>query len=204
MKNILLALSLAIFATSAHATIIDFIDMADNTVGEKGFATLSINADGVNVSITGHASNDDDSQQYAYLDQGNAGLGACKDLNNSDQCNPASDDNVTNYEYLSFVFDQDVTIDNFWFNNNHDGGFDQGDFINIAGTDYNVSTGYAGGVNGIGSFTLLAGESIDVTFNNEQFYVSAIEFTASVPEPSSVILLSLGLLGLGSMRRRLS
>lgn len=99
------------------------------------------------------AAADDDAQQFAYLDWGNAGLGVCKDLNNNNNadktrpgnggnlCNPSSDDNTTVTEYLSFTFDKDVIIQNLWFNNNHDGGFGAGDQVSIDGGLFNVATG---------------------------------------------------------------
>ena len=164
---------------------------------------------GATVTITGHATDDDDPTQYAYLDWGTAGLGVCKDAFNTgahtgssaNQCNPSSDDNVTALEYLQFVFDRAVTIDKLWFNNNHDGGFGVGDMVNIAGSNYAVATGYAGGVNGIGPFSVSANTAFKVAYANEEFYMSAMEVT-SVPESGlALLMLVLGSLSVVGIKR---
>jgi hypothetical protein len=158
------------------------------------------------VTITGKATDDNDPTQYAYLDWGNAGLGACKDVLNaglvntiqagrtSNNCSPSSDDNVTTNEYLQFVFDKNVTINNLWFNNNHDGGFDAGDKVKINGTDFLVKTGYAGGINGIGTFNVSANTPFKVAFSNEQFYISGMQVTAVPDEATTWVLLTAGML----------
>lgn len=207
----LAAMMFTLFSSTANAVIIDFIDEIEKPggIGESAWTVLSLPVFGL--QITGGASDDDDQQQYAYLDWGRAGLGVCKDafdVNSSvsgstaNHCSPSSDDNVTNNEFLDFVFDQDVEVD-FWFNNNHDGGFDMGDQVTIAGMAYAVSEGYAGGANGIGSFFVAAGNALRVEFNNEQFYVSGMKVSA-VPVPAAVWLFGTalaGLLGFGRRRR---
>jgi len=233
LKRMLVAVSLAVFATGANATIIDFIDLTENSttgLGESAWETLSWNdgiSGGLTLNITGNATNDDDSKQYAYLDWNNGGLGVCKDLQTgaspgaslggtSNKCAPGNDDNTTEGEYLSFVFNKKVEIQNFWFNNNHDGGFDSlVDLITIAGTAYPVSTGITGdSTNGIGPFLVDAGTTLDVGYNNQQFYVSGMEFkfyippdsgTSEVPEPIAISMIGLGLLGFGlaAVRRRI-
>jgi hypothetical protein len=216
MKFIFVSLAV-MTAGMANAGIINFISLTESAggYGEGAWDPLSLSVDGVNVTITGHSTTDDDATQFAYLDWGNAGLGVCKDVADSSKvntknaksgannCNPSDDDNVTRGEYLRFAFDYDVVISNFWFNNNHDGGMSAGDKVKIGGSDYNVLTGYAGGINGIGSFAVAAGDYIDVAYSNTQFYVSGMEVMKVVPEPGSVILFALGLLSLVSARRRI-
>lgn len=200
--------------SSANAGIINFISLADSLggYGEGAWSSLKLSSGGANVAITGHSSDDNDAIQYAYLDWGNAGLGSCKDVINTaavnskkpgssaNNCAPSSDDNVTKKEFLSFVFDKDVVISNIWFNNNHDGGFSNGDKVRLDGKVFDVDTGYAGWANGIGSFAVAAGYAFDVSYLNEEFYVSAIEFSA-VPEPAALILLCIGALAVFTARK---
>lgn len=207
-----LLLALSILASSySHAGILNFIDLTENAMtglGESAWSVLNTSVSGVGVSITAGGSA---GSEYAYLDWRNAGLGACARAStvnvahkgsSTNRCNPSSDDNVTTGEYLVFNFDQAVTINNLWFNNNHDGGFGWGDMVNIDGTAYNVVTGYAGGANGIGAFSVAANTNFVVAFENEQFYISGLEITHQVPEPGSLVLLGMGFLALGLMRRR--
>ncbi|MFC1749619.1 PEP-CTERM sorting domain-containing protein [Pseudomonadota bacterium] len=220
LNQFLAAASISVFAGTANATVIDFIDLTQNAstgLGESAWSTLSLSADGIGLDITGHATNDNtgDTQQYAYLDWGNAGLGVCKDAgtgirsvdtaykgSGTNLCDPSSDDNTTVGEYLDFMFDTDVIVQNFWFNNNHDGGFDLTDMVTIGGLDFSVATGYAGGINGIGSFAVAANTAIRVAYKNEEFYVSGMEFSAApVSAPATLALMGLGLLGIAARRR---
>lgn len=220
MKNIIKAVLTGVFLSAvsyANAGIINFISLTESPggYGEGAWDPLVLNVGGATMTVTGHATNDTDGKQFAYLDWGNAGLGTCKDVvdgskvntmtsgSSANNCDPSSDDNVTTYEFLRFMFDRDVVINNFWFNNNHDGGFDAGDKVKIGGTDYLVSTGYAGGANGIGSFAVTAGDYIDVGFSNEQFYISGIEVTSRVAEPGSIFLFITGLMSLVGIRRKM-
>jgi hypothetical protein len=205
--------ALLVSVQSASAGVIDFIDLTENATGygESAWTSLNLSSGGANVAITGYGAA---GKQYAYLDWGNAGLGACGKVhtlatvnimnagNTSNNCDPSNDDNVNTREFLRFVFDTDVTITNIWFNNNHDGNFDALDTVTIDGNPFGVATGYAWGANGIGAFNVAAGYNFDVAYSNEQFYISAIEF-ASVPESSSLFLLGLGLLGLAGARKKL-
>lgn len=218
MRAFIKALTAGIFLliiSPAQAIIVDFINLTEmpGGYGEGGFNPLTITNGTTTLWATGHATNDDDNTQYAYLDWGRAGLGSCKDLvspamantahpgNKANNCNPDHDDNVNANEFLQFVFNKHVLVTNIWFNNNHDGGLVAGDQVTIGSSQYNVATGYAGGANGIGSFSLNAFSPLNVAYFNKQFYVSALEYV-DVPEPSSVFIFSLGLLSLLYVRRR--
>ncbi len=201
-------LALCTMISSANAALnIDFIDLTENPVtglGESAWNTLTVSNPQISADITASG--------FAYLDWNNAGLGDCGALlsgasvganpgSSANVCNPSSDDNVTSGENVTFTFNVPVEVE-FWFNNNHDGGFGAGDMINIGGTNFSAVTGYLGDANGIGGFTLAAGESITISHVNEEFYLSGFAATSLVPTPGILSLLGIGLLGLGFTQRR--
>lgn len=176
----------------AQAITFDFAAIANS--GEYGVQPLVVSSGGVTATINGYSSVDPTA--FAYLDAGTGGLGVCKNLTATNQCDPGNDDNVTSDEWLTFMFDQDVTIENFFFNNNHDGGLASGDMVTIGGTDYAMALGV-----GVGPFTVNQGDTLTVAYSNQTFYVQSMD-VASVPEPATLGLMGLGLLGLGLKRRR--
>lgn len=207
IRNLFAALLLTAGVT-ANATTFDFVSMANTA--EKGFSTLSLTGAGFTLAITGTKFG---SAAFAYLDAGHGGLGVCGVLTGSLQCNPASDDNVTGGDVLSFVFNKAVTIDSIWFNNNHDGdGSLSGNKIKIGGTDYALVSAF--GVPSYNddwkpsqSFSVAAGVPLLMTLATsdwDQFYVSGMTITAVIPEPETYALLlaGLGLLGIAARRRK--
>jgi len=219
LNKLVLSTILLTMAGSANAlpTLLDF--KADANVLERGYASLDNYA---GLKITGTATNDNDNQQFAYMDKGNAGLGSCKDLNSSNQCAPSSDDNVTADESVHFTWDSDIIITGIWFNNNHDGNRSlQGDTISIAGDNYLFSLSDFDASRSSGNGTLadaiskhntdfLYGKdrfvsknsSFDITFFDDEFYISAIQYETVVSEPGLLALLSIGLVGIGGGKRR--
>jgi len=213
----LAALLTLLFSAQAGAVTFNFIDLTEKLggLGESSWSSLTaadhpdLNHFGIN--ITGHATNDDDSAQFAYLDWGNAGLGVCKDAlgapsgsntgSGTNSCQPSSDDNVTVDEYLEITFTENVLVENLWFNNNHDGGFHAGDLVTINGVDYAVALGIVDGANGIGAFSLMAGDKLTIAYKNEEFYLSGMAVSA-VPVPAAVWLFGTALIGFIGYSRR--
>lgn len=218
--NLTFGLAMALAAGTAQATLINFVSLADGTeYGESGYSSLDIGIVDI-TSTKGSAS------AYSYLDRGTAGLGVCgfvtdtgkQGNSGANKCldaagaSAAGDDNVTMTEALSFIFSEAVTITNIWFNNSHDGNFDDSDQITIEGVEFDAVTGYAGDVHVYDTWSMAAGDSFDVAYYNEEFYVSAIEFSRDpggdctpdcpVPEPGVLALLATGLIVGGVLRRR--
>lgn len=209
IRNVFAVLLMTAGGLANAATTWDFVSMANS--GEYGISPLSLVGDGFTVDITGTK---DGNAAFAYLDAGHGGLGVCGSLISS-QCNPSSDDNITSGEVLKMTFNQAVTIDKIWFNNNHDGdGSLSGNKIKIGGTDYSLIS--AIGVPSYNddwtpnvSFHVAAGGSLLFSLastNSDQFYISGMTVTAAVPEPEvyAMMGLGLGLLGWVGRRRKLA
>jgi hypothetical protein len=211
-----MAVTLAfVVSPAASAATIDFKALADGAAGESAWNPLPFTIGSLTLSITAE---DNGAAAFAYLDAGTAGLGVCQTLvgpkapNNpypgdgSNLCNPSSNDNVTTDESLHFVFNQNVAISGIWFNTNHDDDFSlTGNTINIGGLPFLFAAGDRDITFGndwkAGPFAAAANTSFDISFVDEQFYVSKIEFT-SVPEPASALGTGLGIIGLALLRRR--
>jgi len=229
MKKLMMVCILALAAPLAQAGIVNFMDIADgNTTtsdgsiltgaaGEAGWQSFQWDfGNGLILTVKGFETNDDgtanldDTESFAYLDKGKAGMGVCTKLNGSKQCNPSSDDNVSFGEYLALSFNKATTINSLVLNNNHDGGF-LNSLININGTNTSVANG-KGGRTVSGGWNLAAGEVFTLAYTNltseppedpndirtNHFYLESV----SVPEPSVVALFAAGLIGLGFTRRR--
>lgn len=216
LTRLFLASALFAAASAAQAMMVDLKAAADGAYGESAWNPLSLSADfGIDVDIYGVKAGDNDA--YAYLDSNGAGLGVCGDISGdaneknanstSNLCDPSSDDNVTEMEALRFVFNEDVVIDKLWFNNNHDSPFTLIDYkIDIFGDVYEFDSGDVDNTRDddvmyVGPIYFDAGQEALIAYEDQEFYLSAMEIHRNVPEPMTLGLLGFGLIGLGFARR---
>ncbi|WP_228445464.1 PEP-CTERM sorting domain-containing protein [Thalassotalea sp. HSM 43] len=215
-------------SSTASAGFLNFMELGET---EGGALELVYEMDGYTLTITGFDDLDDDDDVYAYLDAPNntgpGGLGVCADVDDAMQCVPSSNDNVTEAEYLVFTFSgldegTKVGLQQLWFNNYHDGNLGVGDLINVDFSDIGgpsvdfepvtdgmeLDPGNWAWVNDDPSMFLFGeGDSFTISYVNQTFYVSgfaasSLDVPAEVPEPSNLVLLALGLVGLAATRRR--
>jgi hypothetical protein len=211
LKKLLLSVA-TLGVISAQAITLNFQAMADGTYGESIWSLLNITEGGINVKITGSYNN---GPSYAYLDSDRAGLGVCHTgptsalavntkypNNGTNRCVDRADDNVTQLEKLTLVFDRNVTITSTTFlNADHGTTWTNGTSIDI--TDISGTNNYSL-VNHFN--TSLTGKTFvfanNISTKNDQFYINAMTVTEAVPEPSTIALFGLGLLGMSFLARR--
>ncbi len=197
IKHVLgLALTAFIATSAAQAATLDFVaEAAGNERGLQNGSTLTF--DGLTVEFQ--------SSHFAYLDDRSGGkpggLGVCKVLTSSAQCNPGNDDNLTFGESVTLIFDRMVSISGLSFGDaNHNS-------LNASNKMLRIDTG--AGLTPISFMQAVSAtfEKVNqITFaygssNPSQFYVQNLTATP-VPLPAGIVLLGGALGALGFARRR--
>jgi len=227
-KIICLFTLLGLASTSAHAATFNFGDYADGDnsnaatfsnslsnsgLGEFGYDSYSVTNAGITVTASGSYVDDsgDTQDASAYLDsrfRNLAGLGVCKTLSGTNQCNPSSDDNITHNETLTLVFDTTVSLDGLRFvNGEHFTNF-SGDFLLRINNDDSLLHTLS-----LAEFPLL-GSTVDFIGNTfefislaglssgseEEFYLNTLTVSA-VPVPAAAWLFGSALFGFAGLKR---
>ncbi len=136
--------------------------------------------------------------------EGGLGSAARADLGDSGA------DNNTGYESIHLTFSEAVTLDSLFFNGNHT-AFEGYMFIGVdwdgSSFSYYLDDYYTTGTVNVNYMVTDVYIEPDWSMNPngsvDPWYLSGLSFS-SVPEPSSILLLGIGLLGLGLERRKFS
>lgn len=209
MKHLAFALiasgAVALGASSVQAATLDFI--GDANASERGVASGTSYSNAFTGGVTVTLS----SNYNPYFDSGNAGLGVCKVLTGNNQCDPASDDNVTRGESLTVGLDGVYNLSNLLFTGE---GHSLGAGVQPLATNETLLFGINGDPLAQWTFAALSAasfsnvSSFSFHFDDandpgsaEQFYLASAVVSA-VPVPASLPLLLAGLGGLGWLSRR--
>jgi hypothetical protein len=205
--------AVAAFSTpQAQAVQIDFIDLADNVLGEGGFYTYDFGTIRVHASAS---STDSSVSPVAYLDYGNAGLGVCSYANvacagnNDDNVNGSSPAGNHGTETLTLRFtdlsniDIVVSLSPITFRDANHG-------TNVGNVDIAIDAGAFSNIalaNGVLNASLTGTEFNFRAIQGDHFYVSSLTAEVSggssnIAEPATLGLMGLGLAGLGFAGRR--
>jgi hypothetical protein len=220
MKNVILGAILAagMGVPLANAATLDFYAEATSGAGEGG--TERGIADGTtlsgatmdNVAVKFSATYlGDAAGAVAYFDNG-AGLGVCKVLTPSSQCDPSNDDNVTFGEAVTIAFNAAMDLSNLIFRAEGHGVFAPANLTLLFGVNGATPTSISFADLSAASFTNVT--SATFAFGGtaeEQFYISSAVVGPStiappipLPAGAPLLLSALGALGFGAWRRRKS
>ncbi len=227
LRNAALTAIFCVSASIANATVLDFIDHIDNVSGETGgdplvlgpsvYVPVATTANGYTGS---QASGITGSAYVAYGDFREAGIGVCKTLGapsqnaGANECaSGADDDNLQDGEILGLSWMETLLVNGVGFSgeNHPDDALGQNDQFaySLDGTSWSLGQLIEYDQASNSGFYMFGaplrvekGQELYFAYENEQYYVAAMDVTSPVPVPAAGLLLVGGLGALGAMRKR--